>query len=192
MKAINKIKLKIFLIKCIFEIIVNGTILSIVFLSDRLFETLLFYICWFAFRKCVPKIFHVKRLRSPLMNIVGCLFLSVFCFIIAMKLMLPIEISIFSSVLVGIFINYCLYKIEDYIELKEQIAQKVKDIYSMNEEELRCYARKKHLSEMMIDTLVLKVIHNYKWVEIQQERNYSKTAIIYHKKQICKVLNIEL
>ena len=62
----------------------------------------------------------------------------------------------------------------------------------MSEEELRNYAKSKHLSEMMIDTLVLKVIHNYKWVEIQHERNYSKTAIIYHKKQICKTLNIEL
>lgn len=191
MKAITKIKLKIFLIKCIFEIIVNGAILSIAFLSDRIIETLLFYISWQVFRTCVPKIFHV-RLKSPLMSIIGCLFCSILTFMFAMKLMLPIEISIFSSVMVGIFINYCLYKIEDYIDLKKEIAKQVKDIYAMSEEELRNYARSKHLSEMMIDTLVLKVIHNYKWVEIQHERNYSKTAIIYHKKQICKALNVEL
>lgn len=191
MKAITKIKVKIFLIKCIFEIIVNGAILSIAFISDRLIETLLFYISWQVFRTCVPKIFHV-RLKSPLMSIIGCLFCSILTFILAMKLMLPIEISIFSSVLIGILINYCLYKIQDYIDIKKEIAKQVKNIYAMSEEELRCYARSKHLSEMMIDTLILKVIHNYKWVEIQNERNYSKTAIIYHKKQICKALNIEL
>lgn len=191
MKAITKIKLKIFLIKCIFEIIVNGAILSIAFLTDRIIETLLFYISWQVFRTCVPKMFHVK-LKSPLMSIVGCLFGSILAFILAMKLMLPIEISIFSSVLIGILINYCLYKIQDYIDIKKEIAKQVKNIYAMSEEELRNYARSKHLSEMMIDTLILKVIHNYKWVEIQNERNYSKTAIIYHKKQICKTLNIEL
>ena len=53
----------------------------------------------------------------------------------------------------------------------------------MSEEELRQYAQSKGLSEPICDTLVLKIIHNYRWVDIQKERKYSKTAIIYHKKQ---------
>ena len=191
MKAITRIKLKLFLVKLAFEIVVNGLILSIAFLTGRYLETLFFYITWTMFRLCVPKVFHVRN-KKPLMNIVGCLFCSVFLYVISMKLILPLGVSIFSSVLVSIFINYCLYKVQDYIDIKKQLLNKVKNIYSMTEDELRTYARSKQLSEMMIDTLVLRVIHNYKWVEIMAERNYSKTAIRYHKKQICKCLKIEL
>lgn len=191
MKATTKIKLKLFLVKSAFEIVINSSILSIAFLSGKFIETLFFYISWLIFRLCVPKVFHIRN-RSPLMNIVGCLFYSIFLYILSLKLMLPISISICSSVLVGIFINYCLYKIQDYIDIKKQLLNKVKDVYAMTEDELRTYARSKQLSEMIIDTLILKVIHNYKWVEIMAERNYSKTAIRYHKKQICKCLKIEL
>ena len=62
----------------------------------------------------------------------------------------------------------------------------------MTEEELRNYAKSKHISENMIDTLVLRVIYNYKWVEIQQERNFTKDGIRYHKEQLNKKLNIKL
>ena len=105
--------------------------------------------------------------------------------------MLPIQISIFSSVLVGILMNYALYKLQDYLDLKKQVAKETINIYKMTEDELRKYAISKHLSEMMIDTLVLKVIHNYRWCEIMEERHYSRTAIKYHKKCIEKQLNIK-
>ena len=60
------------------------------------------------------------------------------------------------------------------------------ELYAMSEEELRTFARSKGLSEMIVDTLVLKVIHNYKWIEIQEERNYTKEGIRYHKNRIFK------
>ena len=192
MNAYLKIRLKLFFIHFIFELIVNSTIMLIAWFSDMIIETLSFYIAWRAFRTAVPKMFHFKASKNPFVNICGCAVCSILCFIIAIRLMLPINISMFSGVIVGIFINYCLYKIQDYLDLKKEIAKETINIYKMTEDELRIYARSKQLPEMMIDTLVLKVIHNYKWVEIQHERNYSKTAIIYHKKQICKVLNIEL
>jgi hypothetical protein len=109
-----------------------------------------------------------------------------------MKLMLPISVSIFSSVIVGISINYILYRIQDYIDLKKEVAKETINIYKMTEDELRKYAISKHLSEMMVDTLVLKVIHNYRWVDIRNERNYTRTGMDYHKKTIEKKLNIKL
>lgn len=125
------------------------------------------------------------------MSILGCMVCSCLVFAIAIKLMLPIQISIFSSVLVGILMNYALYKLQDYLDLKKQVAKETINIYKMTEDELRKYAISKHLSEMMIDTLVLKVIHNYRWCEIMEERHYSRTAIKYHKKCIEKQLNIK-
>ena len=62
----------------------------------------------------------------------------------------------------------------------------------MSEDELRTYATSKGLPEIMIDTLILKVLHNYRWVDIMTERNYSKTAIRYHKAQIIEKLDIKL
>lgn len=191
MKANTKIKIKLFLLNFIFELIVNSIILFIAFISDKIIETLLFYIVWRVFRFAYPKIFHCK-LNTPLMSIVGCLFCSILCFMVATKLMFNISISIFSSVIVGICINYLLYKAQDYLELKKQVAKQTIDIYKMTEDELRAYAISKGLSEMIIDTLILRVIHNYKWVEIQNERNYTKDGIRYHKEKINKTLGIKL
>ena len=109
-----------------------------------------------------------------------------------MKLMPTVNISIFFCVLVGAFINFILYKIQDYLDLKKEVAKETINIYKMTEEELRSYARSKHLSEMMIDSLVLKVIHNYRWCEIRTERNYTRTGMDYHKQTIEKKLNIKL
>lgn len=192
MNAYFKIRLKLFTINVLFELFVNSIILLIAWFSNRIIETLSFYIAWRVFRTVVPKIFHFKASKSPFINICGCAVCSILCFVVAMRLMLPINISIFSSVIVGIIINYCLYKIQDYIDLRRGQATSLFKLCKMSEDELRAYARSKHLSEMMIDTLVLRVINNYKWSEIMAERNYSRTAVKYHKKQIEKQLNIKL
>ena len=191
MKTTTKIKLKLFAFDLMFELIVNSIILLVAYFSDKIVEVLLFYLVWRVFRFAYPKVFHCK-LNTPLMSIVGCLFCSILCFMIATKLMFPVNISIFSSVIVGICINYLLYKAQDYLELKKQVAKQTIDIYKMTEDELRAYARSKGLSEMIIDTLILRVIHNYKWVEIQNERNYTKDGIRYHKEKINKTLGIKL
>lgn len=191
MKVTTKIKLKLFAFDLTFELIVNSIILTIAYFSDKLVETLLFYLSWRVFRFAVPKIFHFKG-KTPLMSILGCMVCSCLVFAIAIKLMLPIQISIFSSVMVGILMNYALYKLQDYLDLKKQVAKETINIYKMTEDELRNYAKSKGLSEMIIDTLVLKVIHNYRWFEIQKERNYTKRGIDYHKEAIKKKLNIKI
>lgn len=190
MKVTTKIKLKLFAFDLTFELIVNSIILTMAYFSNKVVETLFFYLSWRVFRFAVPKIFHFKG-KTPLMSILGCMVCSCLVFGVAIQLMLPISISIFSSVLVGILMNFILYKIQDYLDLKKEVAKETINIYKMTEDELRKYAISKHLSEMIIDTLVLKVIHNYRWCEIMEERHYSRTAIKYHKKCIEKQLNIK-
>ena len=146
MTAYTKIKLKIFIIDLLFELIINSIIISVAILSGKLLETLCFYLPWRVFRYSVPKIFHV-RLKGAFMSIAGCLVFSSLIFILAMKLMLPIGISIFSSIIIGMLINYALYKVQDYIDMKNKLAKHTKDIYSMTEDELRQYAHSKHISE---------------------------------------------
>ena len=191
MNALKKVKLRLFLLDLIFEIIVNSVILVVAWFSNKMVETLLFYFAWMVFREYVPKIFHIK-LKSPLMSIIGCGICSIACYVIAIQFMLPIGISLFYSIMLGALFNEILYYICDYRDLRIEKDKNTLDIYSMNEEQLRNHCKSKHLSEMIIDTVILRVIHNYKWVEIQKERNYTKDGIRYHKERIFKVLNIKL
>lgn len=191
MKTKTKIRIKLILINILFELVINSVILLIAFIYNKIFETLLFYFSWNIFRYAFPKVFHFT-FSKPLFNIIGCFICSVACFTIAIRNIFNINISIFSSVIIGIVINYLLYKTRDYISLRNKMIKETVNIYKLSEDELRAYAKSKHLGEMIIDTLVLRVIYNYKWVEIQRERNYTKDGIRYHKQVIEKKLNIKL
>lgn len=192
MSAYTKIKIKLFLMDFIFNAIIFSAIFLIAYIQDKIFLSILFYICWIELRYAVPKIFHYKFSNKPIINLLGCMFWSIFVFFVAINNLLPLGVSLFSSVLISIAINFILYKIQDYIDIKHEIGNQTINIYSMCEEDLRNYAKSKHISEQMIDTLILRVIHNYKWVEIQQERNFTKDGIRYHKEQLNKKLNVKL
>lgn len=191
MKPIFKIKLKILLFDVLFELLVDSIIFVFAYFSDRLLEVIVFYLSWNIIYRFFPKVFHFK-FKTPFQNVIGCAICSCMCYFIYLKLSLPISISIFSGVLYGVFAHFILYKIQDYIELKNNVFKNSINIYNMSEEELRNYAKSKGLSEMIIDTLILRVINNYKWVEIQKERNYTKEGIRYHKERICKILDVKL
>lgn len=185
-----KIKIKSFIFDLLFELIVDLIILAVAFLFDRILETIYFYFSWKFLRYVVPKIFHVKA-KTPQLSVIGCAICSIWCFILAMAIMLPINISLFFGVFVGILINEILYFLADRRDLLKEKYENTVDIYKLNEDELRNYAKSKGLSEMIIDTLVLKVIYNYKWIEIQKERDYTKEGIRYHKERIYKLLNVK-
>lgn len=89
-------------------------------------------------------------------------------------------------------LTYVLYKVQRLIDKGLQKIDLKEHIYSLTEDELRNFAKSKGLGEQIVDTLVLKVIHNYKWVEIERERNYSKDGIRYHKEKLNKVLGFKL
>ena len=191
MNAYKKIKLKLFLIDLTFDLCVNSTILFFAFISDKIIETLIFYVAWLTFRKAVPKVFHIKK-KSALMSVVGCGIWSCIVFIVAMRFTFNIGMSIFSSIIIGVLINIVLYKIQDYIDIQKEQSNKTIDICKMNEQELRQYGALNGLSNISCDILVLKVIENYRWCEIMEERNISKDGLRYHKDKINKKLNIKL
>jgi len=191
MNAKRKVKIRLFILDLIFEIIVNSVILVVAWFSNRMIETLLFYIAWRLFRYCVPKVFHIKC-KSPIVSIIGCGICSIACYIVSIQFMLPINISIFFSFALGMLINMILFYICDYLDLRKERNKTIINLYNMTEEEIRKYCKSKHLSEMIIDTVILRVIHNYKWVDIAKERNYTKDGIRYHKERIYKVLNVKI
>ena len=121
--------------------------------------------------------------------------------------MLPLELSLLSAVPICYFISWVGFvkKTSDDLEVKcDELENKIAilidrlkeykniDIYKMSEAELRQYAQSKGLSENICETLVLKVIQNYRWVDIEKERNFTKEGIRYHKERIIKALEIDL
>lgn len=121
--------------------------------------------------------------------------------------MLPLELSLLSAVPICYFISWVgfIKKTSDELEVKcdelenkiVQLITKLKeykniDLYKMTETELRQYAQSRGLSENICETLVLKVIQNYRWIDIEKERNFTKEGIRYHKERIIEVLGIDL
>ena len=143
MTAYTKVRLKIFAMNVIFELIVNSLILLLAFLVDKLLLTILFYLPFHCLRYAFPKVFHAKG-GKPIVNLANCIMLSILCYFSAMKLMLPLCISIFSSVVVAILINFVLFKIQDYLDLKKKKAITLFDLCKMSEDDLRAYGISKH------------------------------------------------
>lgn len=191
MRAYTKVRVKLFLLDLLFEIVVNGAIFAVAYYCDKVLYTALFYIPFHILRYAFPKIYHAKG-GKPVFNILKCLLLSCLCFFSAMKLSIPLYISIFSSVLAGILINYILYVIQDRLEMKYNKSKTLYELCCMTEDNLRKYARSLHISESLIDTLVLRLTYNYRWCDIQQELNYTKEGIRYHKQTLERKLGIKL
>lgn len=133
--------------------------------------------------------------------------LTITIFTLSIVICPPIYTYMLFSILLAYIDCLCLWFIQDWLNKKadnkmlnyqiyELICQlktyKNIDLYKMSEEELRQYAQSKGLSEPICDTLVLKIIHNYRWVDIQKERKYSKEGIRYHKEQIIAKLEVDL
>ena len=121
-------------------------------------------------------------------------------------LTLPLKYSLLSAIPINYFIGWVGFlkkdnddkeiDIERLTNKNNKIAEKLKefekiDIYKMNEDDLRAFAGSKGLSETQQDILVLRILHNYRIVDICNERNYGRTTIKYHISEIKKKLNIK-
>ena len=126
------------------------------------------------------------------------MFWSIFIFVVSLPNILPLRLSLLFAVLIGLVVDYILYKIQDSIDTQNKLCvlqDKIKnyesvDIYKMSEDELRQYGSSKHLSELQIDILVFRVKDHLRISEICDYRNYGRTTIKYHIAEIKKKLNI--
>ena len=186
MKHRIKLPISFYLFRYSAYLLIFACIFTFGYLTDKLVASIYLFIAYISLRYLFPKTWHSK-------SFLRCIFWSIVSFFVAIELTPELSVSILASIVVGIIFDAILHKVSDYCDLVRDKAQFACDmIYQMNEEELRLYAKMKGLSEVMIDTLILRVLHNYKWVEIQNERAYSKTAIRYHKQVIEKTLKIKL
>lgn len=170
------------------------------FICNKWIEAFSLLVSFFTLRYKFDKTYHCSSTGL-------CTFISISIFWLAIPISLRVEYSFLCGIIISFIICLICYLVQCMVDNSNLLKEKDKqieylckelnkyaniDLYSMNEEELRNYARSKGLSEVIIDTLILKILHNYRWIDIMNERNYSKTAIRYHKKQIIEKLSITL
>lgn len=178
--------------------IVASVIPALIF--GKWLEAIIFLVCHTLIRPQYPKQYH-HIIPACCRIITAATFFFGICFI------LPLELSLLSAIPINYFISWVGFtkRTADDFEVKcdrlevelARIVMELKtykniDLFKMNEQELRQFAQSRGLSETMCDTLVLKIIHNYRWVDIQKQLNFSKDGIRYHKDKIIEKLNIEL
>ncbi|MBQ7798046.1 MAG: hypothetical protein IJ371_02880 [Clostridia bacterium] len=109
-------------------------------------------------------------------------------FWVAIPMVLPLCVSIFSSIAVGWFIGFVLYKLQDYID-HMQAKFKRKTIYDLTKEELYALMENSTLSEEEKDAVEYRVIYHYKGKRWYQAVGYSKRQCQYLIKYAVEKLN---
>lgn len=168
-------------------------------LFNKWLEAIIFFICHWFIREQFPKQYH-HIIPAVCRTITACVMFFGVSFV------LPLELSLMSAIPINYFISWIgfIKKTSDDFEIKcddlevridtlitELKRYKQIDLYKMTEEELRQYAQSKGMSETICDTLVLRIIHNYRWVDIEKAKNFTKRGIDYHKEQIIKKLGFK-
>ncbi len=195
LKKINKQKLilnfKMYGIVTILSAFIIACIGVCAYFFDKWIEATFLLISFFALRYTFIKTYHSESAGF-------CTFISIAIFWLAIPLTPRIETTIFASVLVGFIICFLCYIVQDYFDiieerklLREELENyKSLDLFKMTEQELEIYSRSKKLSDVQFEILLMR-IKGFKISEICQIRNYGRSTIKYHLKEIKKKLNIE-
>ena len=135
---------------------------------------------------------------------VHCLLLSVGIFSVGLRVALPVHLSYTCSGIVGLFIAYAAQYIAelkfikedyDYIEPRYNVLvenQRVTNIHSMNECDLRKYCKSNFMDEIDEEIVVQRLIYHRKGQDLYDKIGYSKPQMIRREKRIEEKLNIKL
>ena len=133
-----------------------------------------------------------------------CFLVSVSVFTIGLRLIFPSSVSYLCSGICGIGIAHIaqylaelkfIRKDYEYIEPKYNKfveAQRVRNIYSMNEDSLRRYCKENMLDEIDEEIVIQRLIYHRKGQDLYEKIGYSKIQMIRREKRIESKLNIKL
>ena len=150
-------------------------------INHREIEAIFLFVAYLMLRYAFPKTFHSKSFYR-------CIFYTIVMFWVAIPMVLPLCVSIFSSIAVGWFIGFVLYKLQDYID-HMQAKFKRKTIYDLTKEELYALMENSTLSEEEKDAVEYRVIYHYKGKRWYQAVGYSKRQCQYLIKYAVEKLN---
>ena len=181
----NKLKFKILMMDLSFNAIVLGTILLFGIINQKYFETLFLLASFLTLRYAFPKTYHCK-------TVFWCAFWSIAIFVLAIPATLPITVSLFSSVIIGMVITFILFHIEDYADIcREEMLKQQPSIWMMNEKDLIDYLENNGIRDDMQKFVVMIVYDRLTYEEISKRMDYSVPTLKVWSKKCKKRLKIK-
>lgn len=200
MKTSSKLKIERFFKEQLWQLLlVVAFLFFFAWLFDKYIECVMFCIAHQVIRTSFRKQYHLQETYL-------CLFLTLSIGWFGISTMLPMAVSVLSSVPLVFIICFLGYIAQDRVDYQilnvklqgelDKALARVKeleniDLYKMSEDELRQYGSCLGLSEIQQDILVHRIIDNLKISEICDIRGYGRTTIKYHIKEIKRKLNID-
>ena len=151
-------------------------------LFDKWIEAIMFCIAHTIVRRHFEKQYHCKTTGL-------CLIITLTIAFFGIATILPVTLSLLSTVPMCCFISWIGYIAQDRMDLLKQ--RKYEEIFMMTEEQLRELGRKNELSDIQQDILVHRLIDRWKISQICEYRKYGRTTIKYHIGEIKKKLNLK-
>ena len=109
MKYRVKWKLKKYSIAITLSTLMLTTVFIVAYLNDRVIETLLSVLAYYLYRSFYEKQFHAKSL-------IQCSIISIIVLAIVSKIAMPLQISLFFTILIVFILTHGSYKLRDLID----------------------------------------------------------------------------
>jgi hypothetical protein len=151
-------------------------------LFDKPFEAVMFCVAHIVIRRVFDKQYHCGTTSM-------CTSLTLTIAFFGIATILPVAISLLSTIPICCFISWVGYIAQDRIDLLRK--HKDEEIFMMDEEKLRELGRVKGLTEIQQDILVHRLIDRLKISQICEYRNYGRSTIKYHISEIKRKMNLK-
>lgn len=149
--------------------------------NHRIWETLGLFIAYLCLRYAYPKTFHCKKFLH-------CFLMTITVFAIVIPAVLPLSVSIFSSIFFGSLIGLGLCKLEEYQELKH-IEFAKKTIFDLTTDEFYEVLNKANICDEEKRAVELRVVKHLKGKDWYNAMGYSKRNCQYLYKKGVEKLN---
>lgn len=171
MKLQRKIKLELFFRSFAGYVAIFAAFGFYSWFVDKLLEAALVFVCYLSMRLMFPKTFHTK----PML----CIFLSITSFSFAISNTAPVTISLLSIVGVAFTIDFILWKVQDYLDLKNAFTE---------EEQLRRKCRELGFSKSKEEFAVSWLIGKKSIKEQMEEHGLGEQTVKNYRGQIKRAL----
>lgn len=110
-KIEKRLDRKLKLLSFIFNVLVFTGIGICAYLNQKYIECIVLLVAFLTLRYCFPTTYHSRSFWL-------CLVWSILIFVVTLPNVMPIQYSLLSGVILGCFVDFMLYKIQEYIDLK--------------------------------------------------------------------------
>lgn len=147
-RAEMRLDIKLKLLSTTFNVLVFSGIGLCALLYGKYIECVVLLVAFISLRYCFPTTYHSKSFWM-------CLLWSIMIFVVALPNVLPIGYSLLCGVIVGCIVDFILYKIQEFIDLKEFYIEHTSiTLETITEEQITTICKTLHYKQQKIDLAI--------------------------------------